>query len=126
MNYKNLIVFVLITFGGLLLFSCVKDEPSILKVFARNSDNTLTEGVSVRIVGDLSMGTPEYLGEAKTDSSGVALFNLNDFFDQYDSGEEKVAYFTIYAQDVSQFYTTVGKVRAKANLTSTETIILKN
>src|SRR5690554_883314 len=125
MIYKNLILLVIIAFSGLLLPSCAKKEASVLKIYARTSDNVLTQDVMVRIVGDIDKETPEYLGEVKTDNSGVAIFNLDEFFDQYGKEEEKVAYFTIYARDTLHFYN-VGKTRVKANLTSTETIILKN
>lgn len=116
---------VLIAFGVLLMPSCVKKEPSILKVFVRSSDNILTQDAFVRIVADINKETPEYFDEMKTNNSGVATFNLDELFDQYGKKDEKVAYFTIYAKDTVDVYT-IEKARVKAYLTTTETIILKN
>jgi len=125
MMYKNLVMSVLIAFGVLLMPSCVKKEPSILKVFVRSSDNILTQDAFVRIVADINKETPEYFDEMKTNNSGVATFNLDELFDQYGKKDEKVAYFTIYAKDTVDVYT-IEKARVKAYLTTTETIILKN
>lgn len=107
------------------LFSCKEKDPSILKVYVRSGDYILTPNATVRIVGDLSKGTPEYFDERKTNETGVATFNLDDLFDQYGSGDEKVAYFNVYARDTSQNYT-IKQARAKANLTATSTIILED
>lgn len=107
------------------LYSCKEKDPSIFKVYIRSSDYILTEGASVRIVGDISKGTPEYFDEKKSNESGAAVFNLDDLFDKYDKDDEKVAYFNIYARDTAQYFT-IRKGRAKANLTSTATIVLEN
>ena len=125
MSYKKLVLVALVVFGGILLPSCVKKEPSVLKVFVRSSDFILTEDVQVRIVGNVNKDTPEYFDEKRTNSSGVAIFNLDELFDKYGKKDDKVAYFTIYAKDTADFYT-VGKAKAKANLTATETIILED
>ncbi|WP_299206225.1 hypothetical protein [Brumimicrobium sp.] len=125
MSYKKLVLLAFVVFGGFLLPSCTKKDPSVLKIFVRSSDFILTEDASVRIVSDIKKGTPEYFDEVKTNSSGVAIFNLDELFDQYGKKDEKVAYFTVYAKDTTT-YQTVGTARAKAYLTSTESIILKN
>src|SRR5690554_7755983 len=85
----------------------------------------LTEDTSFRIISDIKKGTPKYFDEVRTNSSGVAIFNLDELFDQYGKKDEKVAYFTVYAKDTTT-YQTVGTARAKAYLTSTESIIWKN
>jgi hypothetical protein len=79
----------------------------------------------VRIVADVNNETPEYFDEMRTNSSGVAIFNLDDLFDEYGKDDTQVAYFTVYAKDTAAFYTT-GEARVKVNLTATETIILKD
>lgn len=107
-----------------LIFACKSKDPSVLKIYVRSNNFILTPDATVRIVGDISEGTPEYFKEKKTDGSGVVLFNLDDLFDTYDKKEKNsVAHFTVYAKDTSAFYTT-KKVRAKIHLTSVETIIL--
>ena len=125
MSLRNLVMVALVVIGGLLLPSCGKKDPSVLKVYVRSSDYILTEDVNVRIVSKVSKETPEYFAEKRTNSSGVAIFNLDDLFDKYGKKDEKVAYFTVYAKDTADFYT-IGKARAKANLTVTETIILED
>ncbi|MEX2484799.1 MAG: hypothetical protein WED10_09570 [Brumimicrobium sp.] len=112
---------VICTIG--LFVSCKKD-PSILKVYVRSNNHILTQDAKVRIVGNLSEGTPEHFQETRTNESGVATFNLDDLFDSYEKGKEKVAIFTLYAKDSSNLYTSKS-VRAKAYVTSTETITLE-
>ncbi|HEU0226545.1 MAG TPA: hypothetical protein VFQ86_02310 [Arachidicoccus soli] len=124
MTRKPFIIFLILFFVGVFLPSCQKENPSILKVYVRASNNILKANASVRIVGDLSKNTPEYLKETKTNEQGVAVFNLEDLFDKYKKDEDKVAYFTVYAKDTSLYYTT-GTARAKANITYTTTITLK-
>jgi hypothetical protein len=124
MAFKKYVIVVLVAFGGILLPSCAKNDPSVLKVFVRTSDNILKEDIRVRIVSDINKETPEYNDEQTSNSSGVAIFNLDELFDKYDKKEDKIAYFTVYAKDTADFYTVV-KARAKANLTATETIILE-
>jgi|SRR5690554_4330943 len=125
MNIKNTILAILVVMSAIAFTSCEKDDPSILKIFVRSSDNILTPDAQVRIVGDINKDTPEYLDEKKTNESGVATFTLDELFDEYGKNEDKVAYFTVYAKDTAEFYT-LGKARAKQHLTSTETIILDN
>jgi hypothetical protein len=117
--------FLLITTVLLIcgLFSCKSKEPSILKIFVRSNNFILTPDATVRIVGDLSEGTPEYFEETRTDPSGIAYFELDAFFDTYDKDQDKVAYFTVYAKDSANTFT-VGDARARANLTSTASITL--
>ncbi|MEX1193093.1 MAG: hypothetical protein WEA99_14080 [Brumimicrobium sp.] len=113
-------VVIICTIG--LLISCKKD-PSILKVYVRSNNHVLTPDAKVRIVGDISENTPEHFQETRTNESGVATFNLDDLFDSYDSGQEKVAIFTLYAKDSSSLFTSKS-IRTKAYVTSTETITL--
>ncbi len=125
MVFKNAILSLLIGMSVVFMSSCTKDEPSVLKVFVRSSANILTPGAHVRIVGDVNKDTPEFMAEKKTNESGVAIFELDELFDQYGKKEDKIAYFTVYARDTAEF-PTLGKARAKQYLTSTETIILED
>lgn len=115
---------------GLLVFlfitSCVKDEPSILKIFVKSKSNTHTEGALIRIVGDINKDTPEHLEEKLSNENGVAIFKLDDFFDQYSKNEDKVAFFNVYTKDTLGHFHYTNKVKAKENLTATETVYLKN
>ena len=123
MVFKNTILSLIIGVSAILMSSCTKDEPSVLKIFVRSQANILTPNAQVRIVGDINKDTPEYLDEKKTNESGVAIFELDELFDQYGKNEDKVAYFTVYARDTAEFFT-LGTARAKQHLTSTETIII--
>lgn len=106
-----------------LIFSCKSKDPSVLKIYVRSNNHILTPDATVRIVGDISEGTPEYFEEKKTDESGVVIFNLDELFSTYEKEKNAVAHFTLYAKDTSAYYTT-KEVRAKIHLTSVETIIL--
>lgn len=123
MVFKNTILSLIIGVSAVLMSACTKDEPSVLKIFVRSQANILTPNAQVRIVGDINKDTPEYLDEKKTNESGVAIFELDELFDQYGKNEDKIAYFTVYAKDTAEFYT-LGTARAKQHLTSTETIII--
>lgn len=117
----------LLAFGMILftlgMYSCESKDPAILKVYVRSKDYMLVEGGYVRIIGDTEKGTSEYFDEKRTNSSGVAIFNLDDLFSTYSKDQEKVAYFTVYARDTVPVYT-ISKAKAKAHLTSTVTINL--
>ena len=106
-----------------LLFACRSKDPSILKVYVKSNNFILTPDATVRLVGDLSEGTPEFFEEKQTDANGVVQFNLDDLFSTYDEKQNAAAHFTLYAKDSSAFFTTKD-VRAKIHLTSVETIIL--
>ncbi|PWH85603.1 hypothetical protein [Brumimicrobium oceani] len=123
MVFKNIVLSLIIGVSAVLMSSCTKDEPSVLKIFVRSQANILTPNAQVRIVGDVDKDTPEYLEEKKTNESGVAIFELDELFDQYGKNDDKIAYFTVYAKDTAEFFT-LGTARAKQYLTSTETIII--
>jgi len=111
----------ILAFG--IIFSCKSKDPSILKVYVKSNNFILTPDATVRIVGDLSKGTPEYFEEKKTDDNGVVNFNLDDLFSSLDKEQNGRAYFTLYAKDSADVFTN-KKVSAKVHLTSVETIIL--
>lgn len=118
---RYLLLTTLVLFVSLV--GCKPKDPSILKIYVRSNNFILTEDATVRIVGDLSEGTPEYFDETRSDASGVAYFELDEYFDSFDKGQDKVAYFTVYAKDSSNTYT-VDEARARAYLTSTASITL--
>lgn len=121
-RYFSLIgLFVVIS---IFLPSCKNKEPSILKVYVRSAKNILLPNATVRIVGDIDKDTPEYYNEKRSNEQGVAIFKLEDLFNQYGEDEAKVAYFTVYARDTSIYYTTMT-ARAKAHMTYTKTITLE-
>ena len=107
----------------LLILGCQSEDPSVLKIYVRSNNLILTENATVRIVGDLSSGTPEYFEETVTNGSGVAHFELDEYFDSFDKSLDPVAYFTVYAKDSSDYFT-LGNAKARANLTSTGSITL--
>lgn len=115
-------IFISLLFFG-LIFACKSKDPSILKVYVKSNNFILTPDATVRLVGDISEGTPEYYEEKKTDGSGVVNFNLDDLFSSIDKEQSGRAYFTLYAKDSADVFTT-KKVSAKIYLTSVETIIL--
>lgn len=95
----------------------------MLKVYVKSNNLILTPDATVRLVGDLSEGTPEYFEEKKSDANGVVEFNLDDLFSSFEEKQNAVAHFTLYAKDSSALFTSKD-VRAKIHLTSVETIIL--
>lgn len=120
MKFYKLLSFLIIL--GFII-SCKSKDPSILKVYVRSNNFILTPGATVRLIGDISEGTPEYFEEKKTDETGVALFMLDDLFNSADKDQNGTAYFTLYAKDTLESFTS-KKVSAKVHLTSVETIIL--
>lgn len=107
-----------------LTIACKSKDPSILKIYVRSSNNILTPDAKVRLVGDIGEGTPEFFKETTSNGSGEAFFNLDELFDKHDGENNDVAYFTLYAKDSADLYTT-KKVRARVHLTSVETIYLE-
>lgn len=106
-----------------LIFSCRSKDPSILKVYVKSNNFILTPDATVRLVGDISEGTPEFFEEKMTDANGVVQFNLDELFSTYDDKQNAAAHFTLYAKDTATYFTSMD-VRAKIHLTSVETIIL--
>lgn len=121
-NCALLGVFFVFLFIGV---GCKDKDPSVVKINVRSENDQLLTGSEVRIIGDLSKGTPEYQDKTISNGEGAAVFDINPVFEKYDKDDQQVANFTVYARDSQPGYT-VMKVRAKAHLTTSETIILKN
>ncbi|MDX1653158.1 MAG: hypothetical protein R3277_11735 [Brumimicrobium sp.] len=116
------LVLVLLSCVLLTFAACKSKEPTVLKVYVRSNNHILVPDATVRIIGDISEGTPEYFEETTTNSGGVAFFNLDELFDSFDK-EKNTAYFTLYAKDTTDLYTS-KKIRTKMNLTTVESITL--
>lgn len=123
MAYRKTILSLFIIVASIIVVSCEKDDPSVLKIYVRSSTNSLVQDAEVRIVGDVNKDTPEYFKERKTNGEGIAVFELDELFEEYEKNDEMVAYFTVYARDTAEFFT-LGDAKAKAHLTTSETIIL--
>ena len=72
-------LFFLLTLAIGFTQSCKNKEPSIIKVFVRNSSNQLVTGAKVVIIGDVT-SNPEtfpYVDTLVSNESGFAEFNLS-------------------------------------------------
>ena len=127
MKFKNAILSVVLGISLVLVSSCADKDPSVLKVFVRSNANVLMPDINVRIVSDVNKneGTPEYKDEVRTNESGVAMFVLDELFDEYGKKDDKIAHFTVYVYDTTEF-PKLGTAKAKQYLTTTETIKLDN
>jgi hypothetical protein len=108
----------------LVLNACKNDDPSVLKVFVRSSNNELMSNAKVIIIADVNSdpATPAYVDTVMTNSSGFAYFEMDDFFDGLDK-DQTTGYFDIIAKkDVSEGS---GYVRARAHIVTVETVYLQ-
>jgi len=105
------------------MFGCTSKDPSILKIYVRNFNNTLEKNANVLIVLK-SETLPEYYLNALTNDNGFATFNLDEFFSQFSGKEDKVADFKAYATSASN-KNGDKMVRPRANITSSSTINLE-
>ena len=109
----------MIVIGG-----CKKKDPSVLKVFVRSSSNELVKDAKVVIIADVQSDppTPAYIDTVLTNTSGFALFEMDEFFDALPK-KETTGYFDILVKkDVRQ-----GSeyVRCRAHITSVKTVYLQ-
>lgn len=102
------------------LTSCKEPDPSIAKVFVRNSFKELLPGVEVLIVADAEL-YPALDIKALTNSSGYASFNLEEYFSQFSAETPKLANFKVYINQEGTF-NNVGILRSRANITTVETV----
>lgn len=116
--------FVSLTAMLLVLNGCKNKDPSVLKVFVRSSNNELMPNARVVIIADIYSNppTPEYVDTVLTNSSGFALFEMDEFFDGLEKGEE-TGYFDILAtKNLSEG---TGSIRCRAHITSVQTVKLQ-
>ncbi len=119
---RKLGLFVGLT-ATMALSSCKNDDPSILKVFIRSSNNELLTNAKVIIIADTESDppTPEYVDTVMTNSSGFATFNMDEFFAGLDK-DQTTGYFDILAKkDLSEGS---GYIRCRAHITTVETVYL--
>lgn len=120
MKNQYIIITVLIALISCFITSCRKPHPSVAKIFVRNSFKELLIGVDVMIVAEAD-SVPALDAVAKTNSSGYASFNLDDYFAQFSVESTKAADFKIYL-DKDGNLVNVGDFRARANTTAVQTV----
>jgi hypothetical protein len=107
--------------------SCEPKDPAILKVFVRSSTNQLIGGAKVVIVGDQQSNPPtqDFVDTSYTNSSGFTVIDMDQYFEQYRSGNENTTgYFDIIVKYNNKVGT--GQTRCRIHTTSVETIYLPN
>lgn len=120
MKKQSIFFFLLLSFCACFLTSCKDPDPSVAKVFVRNSFKELLVGVEVLIVADAD-NFPAYDEKRMTNSSGYASFNLEDYFSQFSEEAPKISDFKIYL-NIEGKLEEVGSLRTRANVTSVETV----
>jgi hypothetical protein len=107
------------------LQSCKNDDPTVLKVYLKDSEGSdLNAGYArVVIVGDLDSNpaTGSYVDTMYTDSYNLVTFNMDPYFDEF-GGEDAVGYFDIYVKLNNEYGE--GRIRCRKNLTATETVYI--
>lgn len=106
-----------------LSLGCQTKDPSILKIYVRNYNNILEKEADVMIVLKSEVLT-EYHLTTVTNDNGYATFNLDEFFGQFSTKEEKVADFKVYATSKTNKKGDI-MARPRAHLTSSNTIKLE-
>lgn len=120
MKNQYLILLSITFFMTCFLMSCKEPDPSVAKVFVRNTFKELLPGVEVLIVADADL-YPALDLKALTNSSGYAIFNLEEYFTQFPTENPKIADFKVYINQEGKFKN-VGTLRSRANITAVETV----
>ncbi len=123
-SYMKRILLSLPLFALFFLSACKDKDPSVLKVFVRSYNNELLQNARVIIVADQfsNPATPPHVDTVLTNSSGYALFNMDEFFEGKKK-EEATGYFDIKVKrDLLQG---VGYVRCRAHITAVETVAIQ-
>ena len=104
------------------LQSCKRD-PSVLKIYVRSKSNQLVPGAKVIIIGDINSdpATRSFVDTVMTNSTGFALFDMNEYFGEKGKKGE-VGYFDIVVKQDS--IAGFGRVRCRANITNVETVYM--
>lgn len=121
MKKLGLLTLIILSIG--FLHSCKNKNPSIIKIYVRNSSNELVNGAKVVIIGDINSDPPtlSYVDTVLTNSSGFAEFNMEEYYTA--AGEDNtVAYFDIVAKLDANSAT--GYIRSRAHTTAVETVYL--
>lgn len=119
---KHIFISLLVICFSIVL-GCRPKDPSILKIYVRNYSNVLEKEANVMIVLKSDV-LSEYYTSSVTNDNGYATFNLDEFFSQFSSKDDKVADFKVYATSKSD---KKGEkmVRPRAHITSSSTINLE-
>ena len=120
-NFLFLLGFFFVTSG------CEPRDPAILKVFVRSSTNQLMNGAKVIVIGDQQSNPPteSFVDTAYTNTSGFAVVDMDQYFDQYRDGDNNTTgYFDIIVKHNNK--TAYGYTRCRIHTTSVETIYLPN
>lgn len=111
--------------AGLVFTSCKNKNTSVVKVFVRSYNQELLKDAKVVIISqpDEDLGIPEYVDTLLTNSSGFALFIIDDFFEQYPKKADMVANFNIIVKKATK--EGQGTIRARAHITAVETVTME-
>lgn len=109
----------------LMTFASCKKDPSVFKVYVRSASNQLLPGARVVIVGDIysNPATREYVDTVITNSTGYALFDMEQYFGANPQKGE-VGYFDIIVKIDNKVQT--GRARVRTNITNVETVKFDN
>lgn len=123
---KNVFKFTTaIAFIGLfgIFQGCKEKDPSIIKIFVRSNANALVTDARVIIIGDVNSNPPtrEFVDTLITNTSGFAEFNMEAYFGEKPKKGETGYFDIIVKKDLKQ---AEGRIRARANITSVETVKL--
>lgn len=119
----KILIYSLLAIFLLSIAGCKPKDPSVLKIYVRNYNNILEKEAEVLIVLKSDV-LPEYYTSSITNEFGYATFNLDEFFSQFSSKEEKVADFKAYATS-KDGKTGDVMTRPRAHITSSNTINLE-
>jgi hypothetical protein len=107
-----------------IVLGCEKPD-SILKIYVKDTKGVLISDASVNIVSSYSapVKMAPHLGKDNTDGLGVAVFNLNDFFnEQFSTSRDGYFDVSVTKETMKGEYT---QVRATMNTTQVQTIYIK-
>ena len=117
-------ILILLFFISWVFLGCEKPD-SILKIYVKDTKGVVIADASVNIVTSVSssLKMASHTGKDNTDGLGVAVFNLNAFFNEQ-SSTSRDGYFDVSVTKESM--TGAGsKVRATMNTTQVQTIYIK-
>lgn len=123
LGLRNSVLFLTVV-AAIVVGSCKKKDPSILKVFVRTASNELVGNAKVVIIGDKYSNPPtrEYDDTQITNSSGFAEFNLEQFFQEAHK-DSTTGYFNIIAKKGE--LQGEGYIQCRAHITAVQTVNFK-
>jgi hypothetical protein len=117
-------ILILLFFISWIFLGCEKPD-SILKIYVKDTKGVVIADASVNIVTSVSssLKMASHTGKDNTDGLGVAVFNLNDFFNTQ-SSTSRDGYFDVSVTKESMTGV-ASQVRATMNTTQVQTIYIK-